>query len=81
MGIQNFHKANPNPSVLNRPPKVRKLLLTLFFLNELIKCYELSIALQASKLSLKSCTFCIIHKIKIMQMENTSLLQFSPKMS
>lgn len=85
MGTQNFHKANPNPSVLNWPPKVRKLLLTLCFfcvcVYELLNCYELPIRLQASKLSLKSCTFCIIQKIKIMQMENTSLLQFSPKMS
>lgn len=52
-----------------------------YFLYELLNCYELPIHLQTSKLSLKNCTFCIIQKIEITQMENTSALQFSPKMS
>lgn len=52
-----------------------------YFVYELLNCCEIPIHLQASKMSLKDCTFCIIQKMEIMQMENTSLLQFSPKMS
>lgn len=51
-----------------------------YFLYELLNCHELPIHLQASKLNLKDCTFCMIQKIEIMQMENASLLQFSHKM-
>lgn len=49
------------------------------FVYELPNRYELPIHLQASKPNLKDCMFCIIQKIEVMQMENTSLLQFSPK--
>lgn len=52
----------------------------LIFLYELLNCHELPIHLQASKLNQKDCTFCMIQKIEIMQMENASLLQFSHKM-
>lgn len=55
--------------------------LCFYFVYELLNCYELPIHLQASKLSLKDCTFCIIQKNEIMQMKTTSLLQFYPKMS